>query len=313
MTKIIVWALFDSGKSCYKKGAEIFDNIEIYSIGLDVENKNKEIINLNLANTNIKEIYKELNKLKKPDVIIASPPCEAFSIASAMDKGNACFRYKKDDKYFVLRNHLEYENYQFKSDLQIPRRINGEMCILNTIKIINNYQPKIYVIENPATSRIWDYIEKVVGHKIKYDNLVHYNDYDYELKKPTKFKSNIKLDLKTSNKRNEKSFNDIRSYNERSFIPINLVREIFRQIIRKHNYQKRRQKDKNLKYLEIYEDLKDKIKNNEYNKTLESEISLTKKYNVARETIRKSLELLEEEKYIKKEKGKKSKIIWRKY
>lgn len=46
---MIVWALFDSGNGCYKRSADEFEEIEIYSIGLDIENKNHHFINLNLA------------------------------------------------------------------------------------------------------------------------------------------------------------------------------------------------------------------------------------------------------------------------
>ena len=34
--KIIVWALFDSGNGCYKQVAENYEEMEIFSIGLDV-------------------------------------------------------------------------------------------------------------------------------------------------------------------------------------------------------------------------------------------------------------------------------------
>ena len=42
---MIVWALFDSGNGCYKRSADEIDDIEIYSIGLDIENKNNHFIN----------------------------------------------------------------------------------------------------------------------------------------------------------------------------------------------------------------------------------------------------------------------------
>lgn len=46
---MIVWALFDSGNGSYCKADQKFNDIEIYSIGLDIENKNNHFINLNLA------------------------------------------------------------------------------------------------------------------------------------------------------------------------------------------------------------------------------------------------------------------------
>lgn len=47
---MIVWALFDSGNGSYTKGVKkLGKDIEIYPIGIDIENKNHHFINLNLA------------------------------------------------------------------------------------------------------------------------------------------------------------------------------------------------------------------------------------------------------------------------
>lgn len=91
---MIVWALFDSGNGCYTQGAELFNQsidqsaIEIYPIGIDIESKNNHFINLNLADYSRmfgdNKLFDELDKLPKPDLIIASPPCESWSVASAM-------------------------------------------------------------------------------------------------------------------------------------------------------------------------------------------------------------------------------------
>lgn len=37
--KMVIWALFDSGNGCYKQVGDTMDDVEIYSIGLDIENK----------------------------------------------------------------------------------------------------------------------------------------------------------------------------------------------------------------------------------------------------------------------------------
>lgn len=52
--KMTVWALFDSGNGSYTKGVKALNssggaNIDIYPIGIDIENKNDHFINLNLA------------------------------------------------------------------------------------------------------------------------------------------------------------------------------------------------------------------------------------------------------------------------
>lgn len=36
-------------------------------------------------------LWEQLDKLDRPDVILASPPCESWSVASAMKGGNACW------------------------------------------------------------------------------------------------------------------------------------------------------------------------------------------------------------------------------
>lgn len=85
---MIVWALFDSGNGCYTQAAKEYSDIEIYPIGMDIENKNDHFINLNLADYSRmfgdNTLFDTLDKLPSPDLIIASPPCESWSVASAM-------------------------------------------------------------------------------------------------------------------------------------------------------------------------------------------------------------------------------------
>lgn len=247
---MIVWALFDSGNGCYAQGVRELNEggqtMTIYSVGLDIENKNNHFIHLNLADYSYlfgdNKLYETLDKLPRPDLIIASPPCESWSIASSMDRGNACWKQERADDClfepqiplspFTIRDFNDYERYQFKPERQIVKRINGELCTHNLIQIIKRYTPKYYVIENPAGSKIWDYIDRVLGFKIPYDNLAHYNQYDgYPIQKPTRFKSNIELKLKTGNKPSDINFKQMNGYNNRSNIPISLVKSIFNQIL----------------------------------------------------------------------------------
>ncbi|MBR0574057.1 MULTISPECIES: DNA methyltransferase [Pasteurellaceae] len=241
--RIIIWALFDSGNGCYSKAAKTFPNIKIYPIGIDIENKNNHFIKLNLADYSrlfgTNKLFKKLDRLPKPDVIIASPPCESFSVASTMWGGNAS--WKQEDKKgsrFVIRNRSDYEipkvsRVHFRYEKSFLNRINGELCIFNTIEIIKRYQPKIYIIENPYTSRMWDYIEKVLGFHIEYDNPTYYGNYNYQVKKPTKFKSNIPLYLKYENYyAGVKLSNVLKTYNARSNIPLDLIRDIYGEIIK---------------------------------------------------------------------------------
>lgn len=161
-----------------------------------------------------------------------------------MADGNACWKQEKGDSLFdpqeplsrfTVRYHKDYDKYQFKPDKSLMTRVNGEMCAFNTIEIIKRYNPKYYVIENPAHGRLWEYIDKILGFEIPFDNLTYYNNYDYPIKKPTKFKSNIDLKLKKELIENEVEFRKLDrkggAYNQRSNIPGRLVEDIFTKIL----------------------------------------------------------------------------------
>lgn len=254
MKKMTVWALFDSGNGSYTKGVKSLNedgecNIDIYPIGIDIERKNSHFINLNLADYSRlfgnNTLFDTLDKLPKPDLIIASPPCESWSNASAIPNGNACwkkedlsdslFKPQREPSLFTIRNASDYEkayiNYQY--DRQFMKRVNGELCAFNTIEIIKRYNPKYFIIENPASGRLWKYVEDVMGFKLPYLNITRYNNYDYPLQKPTKFASNIDLKLKNDIiKQNVEWKHFSKSYNERSNIPQKLVKTIFKEVYR---------------------------------------------------------------------------------
>lgn len=170
-------------------------------------------------------LWDVLDKLEPPDVILASPPCESWSVASAMKGGNACWKqeqgiitslfggYEESSK-FTIRNKDDYSNY-------------------NTLKIIDHYKPKIFVIENPAYGRIWEYIANVIGFNIPYENLTYYNNYGYPVQKATKFGSNINLKLRNKRIKGKiglKHYNNGGNrYNTRSNIPIDLVKSILKE------------------------------------------------------------------------------------
>lgn len=64
-------------------------------------------------------MFETLDKLPKPDLIIASPPCERWSVASALKNGNACwkredisdslFEPQKTPSPFTIRSKRDYE------------------------------------------------------------------------------------------------------------------------------------------------------------------------------------------------------------
>ena len=254
MEKMTVWALFDSGNGSYTKGVKALNedggfNIEIYPIGIDIEHKNDHFINLNLADYSRlfgdNTLFDVLDQLPKPDLIIASPPCESWSNASAMTGGNACWKQEdlsdslfipqKEASMFTIRNASDYEEayINYKYDRQFMKRVNGELCAFNTIEIIKRYNPKYFIIENPASGRLWKYIEDVMDFKLPYLNITRYNNYDYPLQKPTKFASNIDLKLKNDIIKQDVEWKHFsKSYNERSNIPQKLVKTIFKEVYR---------------------------------------------------------------------------------
>lgn len=83
------------------------------------------------------------------------------------------------------------------------------------------------------TSRIWGYIENILGFEIRYENKTYYMNYEYPIQKPTKFKAN--LDLELNDRTPPKAEKDFRfmswGYNERSNIPEKLVDEIFSKVL----------------------------------------------------------------------------------
>ena len=250
---MIIWALFDSGGGSYKKAQS--DHDVVFSIGLDkVGDAKNNFMNMDLANNGLlfgdKTLFDELNQLPKPDLIIASPPCESWSNASAMLRGNTKW-YDSETKFkdghieksrFTIRakKHVQTkDNTPFKVDFMksVRNRINGELCALNTIEIIKYYKPYYWIIENPMTSRLFDYYEDIHDwHGFR--NKVRYNNYDETFpQKPTIFFSNTKLMLNNSIKRSNITIGvsgdgrkQIRNYNTRSLIPTNLVKEIYKQL-----------------------------------------------------------------------------------
>lgn len=165
MPKIVVWSLFDSGNGSYAKVFNKYPNIDNYSIGIDRQNKNAHFIELDLSDYSYMfgedKLINTLDKLPKPDIIIASPPCESWSVASSMKNGNVCwkqetlgglFQMGNPPSRFTIRDRNDYRGTTYKDDgRHIITRINGELTVFNTIKIIKAYNPYIY----SRKSSIW--------------------------------------------------------------------------------------------------------------------------------------------------------------
>lgn len=70
-------------------------------------------------------------------------------------------------------------------------------------------------------------------------NPVKYNNYDYPLQKPTKFASNLYLNLNNETRSAEVQWGEFsKSYNERSNIPQKLLLEIFQTVLNQFEKEK---------------------------------------------------------------------------
>lgn len=89
------------------------------------------------------------------------------------------------------------------------------------------------MIENPETSKIWEFINENVGLN-GFRNKTYYNAYDMNFtKKPTIFFSNVKLDLRLNHIKQLKKWEEQYGYALRSSIPKDLLKDIIEQITKK--------------------------------------------------------------------------------
>jgi hypothetical protein len=247
--KKVIWYLFDSGNGSGYKAFNAWnkkDNYEYFSIGLDRENKNNHFINCDLIQP-LEKIIEALKDLPHPDIILASPPCESWSLADS--PAQPYHTLKSDKPLFTPKTRKEFAN-----DCLMSKRIRsyekkmlswecGKTLIERTFEIIDYYKPKFYLIENGAYTFIWRYIKQVLKRDI-IENITHYSAYNnWDIKKPTKFSGNIKLNLLLNNAKpksrlcNAKTIkkwcygtNKRNTYNKKSEIPQNLLLSIYNQL-----------------------------------------------------------------------------------
>lgn len=228
--KKIIWALFDDGNGSWNKLDENKD-YQIISIGInDNDWENYYKIDLSLNNFNL---IKELSKLPKPDIIIASPPCESWSGA---DCGGSIWK-RLESNLWELNNRDYYKNYNQECKPNKRRnfikkeqnRIIGESTAGGVCMIIEHFKPKVWIIENPQTSKIWKFY-KNHWNLIGIENIAHYSSYNQNFsKKPTNFMSNIELHLKRNGETgNREHMNSC--YDNRSEIPKELLNDILNKI-----------------------------------------------------------------------------------
>ena len=231
----IIYALFDDGSQSVKKALEPLGHT-VYSFGIQ---KKETVIGCDL--TNLTDFFEKVKDLPKPDYIIANPPCETFSIASAClypngKSGNLYYFYEdaepiKDfetwsgSNSYNVRNMKRDKKEYFKN--LIKKREISEKLHENTDLIIKEFKVP-YIIENPFTSLAWKKF-----HKDSIKNLTHYVAYDERFtKKPTIFASDKKIELKTitGNKKSKNTIEKNGNYNKRSSLPEALIIDAFNQL-----------------------------------------------------------------------------------
>ena len=225
---MVVWALFDDGNRSYWKAIKkYFPEINVISVGINELNEaDYKRIDLSIFND---KLIKQLSKLPTPDIILASPPCESWATTA-----NPIRTYKINS--LLLNNFNHYKEQNDKHKLHSKRnfykqqrtRLLGEATQLGLNLILRTFNPKIWIIENPATSRCWLYQQEFLNWE-GIMNKTYYNCYGTNNKKPTIFKSNMILRLKQENKPSTINMNRINGYDLRSVIPELLIKDIIEQ------------------------------------------------------------------------------------
>ena len=257
MSKIICWALFDSETGDYTSTIHKYfdDCVDVYGVGMSHYGKNNpRYLNFNLAD--FSELFdgvgigkKLLKSLPKPDIIVASPPCESWSHMTSINNGNIHWkRYASklfpENKIFQLQDVDVATGFVKNNGIKtFYGRVNGELCHQNTWEIIKTTKPKVFMVENPDNYS-WDYIHKYVAGGVPkmFLNKLGYSAYEPGRfsPKPEIFASNIKLNLKQTfvqkNGNSIKSSCDTngfigRNYSTRSKIPEMAIKDFLDQAI----------------------------------------------------------------------------------
>ena len=228
--KKVIWSLFDSETAITQELNS--DDYIVYSIGLPSSSAiTDNFIKMDLSR---KSCLKKLEKLPKPDIIFASPPCESWVAVSI---GNVRF-YKEWTNEWNLYWTNNFKANKFKKVFE-QRRLLGQKTAYFTAEIIKKFNPDLWCIENGSSSLIFKYLYKY--HNLKGNqNKTYYSSYDNInfSKKPTIIYSNVLMNLRQDHKRGMKVIESVSSkkhkpgikylkdYSERSAVPIQLYQHI---------------------------------------------------------------------------------------
>lgn len=238
MKKTIIWDLFGGLNGSLGLALNNDEKYEIYTIDILPKTKDgRENKVIDLAQENVEKLLSELAQLPTPHIITSSPMCQSFSRASTCQGGNASWIVDEFSNTMKVREDHSICKRNYNSERLINNAHLGARAISNTITIIEfvkqfNNDVKWY-IENPKSSMIWDFINQsntpFFEQAIKNDT--NYNNYGAPYKKPTRFLSNIDLDLSQENKKGEISFEYHKGgYDNRSDIPQGLLTHIINKM-----------------------------------------------------------------------------------
>jgi len=148
-----------------------YNAIETYSNNINCE----LTLNTDISELHSLDIISEIGKSNLPDIIIASPPCEPYTIANVKRKEDPLARLYDDPQ--------------------------GRL-VLDVIRIIGDLRPKIFIIENvrglidDGLIEAIQYEFKLKGYNDIFFNLLQAEFYGCPSQRKRVFISNIKLNLK---------------------------------------------------------------------------------------------------------------------
>ena len=215
---MIVWDLFGGGQNSVYNALKDNPNYTVYTFDI-TEPAHEHQYHIDLSQDNIVDKFKDY---PKPDIIVASPLCQSFSnILTVKGGGTVGWTFKDNQLVFRTEDdfkehksgwtkNLNYERQHFLAEL-------GKKCIDNVLKLIDYYEPRLWYIENPATSLMWYYLEHNQADWCKKHNLIKnkacYGLYGFLTNKPTVFASNTWLNLlygKTPKPWHEETINGVK-------------------------------------------------------------------------------------------------------
>lgn len=230
MIKKVIWSLFDSETAITQELNS--DEYIVYSIGLPSSSAiTDNFIKMDLSR---KSCLKKLEKLPKPDIIFASPPCESWVMVNI---GNVRF-YKRNYNEHNLYWQRNFKGNYFRHKYRVIRLL-GQKTAYFTAEIIKKFNPELWCIENGSSSLIFKYLYKY--HNLKGNqNKTYYSSYDNINfgRKPTTIYSNLKMELRSDFKKSniattnhikphqKENYKVLRDYSERSAVPIQLYKHI---------------------------------------------------------------------------------------